>query len=247
MCLATPRCWHWPGELSEYRSPVVQGWRRPRSTAHACPQAHLLHSSAEPHQHNADVDSLINDMRTFGGATSLENYGVWVENSGETWVALRRGAAYRSIPPTSQLVECDFKVDPGRPWRVSLLGALLQYCRKISRNTAVAASASALHVGLLSQEELTQLGERLSRRCRPWLRRVNGRAESGLETLLRLACEDQGWDVEIQVPFRGGHVDIVINWWLFIEADGSQLLDVTECRAKRPYIGHNLLGPIRAR
>ncbi|HIY66328.1 MAG TPA: endonuclease domain-containing protein [Candidatus Agrococcus pullicola] len=57
---------------------------------------------------------------------------------------------------------------------------------------------------------------------------MNGRAESGLETLLRLACEDQGWDVEIQVPFRGGRVDIVINGWLFIEVDGSQFHDVGE-------------------
>lgn len=161
-----------------------------------------------------------------GGATALESYGVWVETGGETWIALRPGAAYRTLPGADQRFECSFTVDAGRPWRVSLLDALLQYCKKASRNSAVAAIDSALFLGLLSRDELGQLAERLPKRCRPWLRRVNGRAESGLETILRLACEDQGWDVEIQVPFRSGRIDIVINGWLCIEIDGSEFHDV---------------------
>lgn len=162
------------------------------------------------------------------GATALETYGVWVMHSGETWIAVRRGTKYVPVPNGTRRFQCEFTIDRAAPWRVSVVDALSQYCRRAPRDYAVAAVDSALRQGLLSADDLQSLGEKLPRRCRHWLRRVNGRAESGLETILRLACEDEGWIVEVQVAFRGGRLDLVINGWLCIEVDGSQFHDVGE-------------------
>lgn len=163
-----------------------------------------------------------------GGATALESYGIWVKSTGETWVAVKPGTHYASAESGIRIFQCVFTIDHTAPWRVSVVDALAQYCRRVSRNEAVAAIDCALQKRLLERREIRLLSDRLPRRCRSWLRRVNGKAESGLESILRLACEDEGWSVEIQVPFRGGRLDIVVNGWLVIEVDGSQFHDVGE-------------------
>jgi very-short-patch-repair endonuclease len=62
----------------------------------------------------------------------------------------------------------------------------------------------------------------MPRRIRRLRRHLDPRAESGLETLLRLAIRAAGWNVESQVEIPGvGRVDLVIDGWLVIEADGS--------------------------
>ena len=50
---------------------------------------------------------------------------------------------------------------------------------------------------------------------------------------MRLACEDEGWDVQVQVPFRGGRLDLVINGWLCIETDGKDHDDDDQARIDR--------------
>ncbi|WP_169577162.1 endonuclease domain-containing protein [Sporichthya polymorpha] len=55
------------------------------------------------------------------------------------------------------------------------------------------------------------------------VRFVDDLAESPLETVLRLLVVLLGADVAIQVRFRGvGRVDIVLDGWLVIEADGFE-------------------------
>ena len=161
-----------------------------------------------------------------GGATALESYGVWVMHRGETWIAVRPGTTYLPAPEATVRYQCDFREDKTAPWRVSLLDALMQYVRRTERNFAIAAIDSALNLGILSRQDLESLAKKLPRRCKHWLRRVDGRAQSGLETILRLACEDQGWSVRVQVRFQGGRLDLVINGWLCIEVDGSEFHDV---------------------
>ena len=64
--------------------------------------------------------------------------------------------------------------------------------------------------------------ERMPRRVRRLQRHLDASAESGLETLLRLAMRERGWRVESQVGIPGvGRVDFVVDGWLVIEADGS--------------------------
>ena len=166
-----------------------------------------------------------------GGATALVSYGVWVTVHDQIHVAVRPGRSYKE-PADAQLVECAFDTDPMAPWRVSVVDALVQYIRRATRNDAVAAVDSALNRRLISPMDLPRIAQRLPRRCRPWLKRVNGKAESGIESILRLACEDEGWDVQVQVPYRGGRVDLVINGWLYVEVDGSKYHDVAAQAAK---------------
>jgi very-short-patch-repair endonuclease len=50
---------------------------------------------------------------------------------------------------------------------------------------------------------------------------VNALADSGVETLLRIAAVAQGWRVEVQVVISGmGRVDLLIDGWLVVEVDG---------------------------
>ena len=52
---------------------------------------------------------------------------------------------------------------------------------------------------------------------------VDGRAESGPETLMRLMLRALGCDVELQVDFDGiGRVDLVVDGWLVIECDSKE-------------------------
>lgn len=161
-----------------------------------------------------------------GGATALETLGLWVTVTGQTWAAVQPGAHYRSLPDGVRRLECGFETDPAATWRVSTIDALAQHVRKVPRNDAVASLDSALRGKLLAPHDLDALAAKLPRRCRGWLRRVDARADSGLESILRLACEDAGWDVQVQVRVPGGYVDLLINGWLYLETDGSEFHDV---------------------
>lgn len=160
-----------------------------------------------------------------GGAAALETYGVWVLDTGKTVVAVKPNSHVEQLPAEVARVQGHFAVDPNAPWRVSLLDALLQYCTRASKYAAIAAVDSALHQRLLTPADLAELRIRLPGRCRGWLDCVDGRAESGLESIVRVACLEQGWSVEVQVRFRGGRLDLVVNGWLCIELDGSRYHD----------------------
>ena len=161
-----------------------------------------------------------------GGASALETYGVWVTHKTSCVVAVKQRSRREAPPPGVRIVESAFAVDPAAPWRVCLIDALAQLCRDVTKRDAIASIDSALRKGLLVADDLHELGRRLPKAKRAWLQQVNGRADSGLESILRIACEDAGWHVEIQVPFRGGRVDLVLNGWLYIEIDGSEYHDV---------------------
>ncbi|WP_293699011.1 hypothetical protein [uncultured Agrococcus sp.] len=161
-----------------------------------------------------------------GGAAALQSYGIWVTQSGLHVVAVKRKAHLGPLEPDVQRVQSEFRVDPSAPWRVTVLDALVQYCRRADRFDVIATVDSALHRRALNSAGLEALRRRLPARCREWLDRVNGDAEAGTESILRVACEDEGWCVQIQVSYRGGRLDLVIDGWLCIEVDGSEFHDV---------------------
>lgn len=114
---------------------------------------------------------------------------------------------------------------------MSLRDSLAQYARIGTAHDVIASIDSALNKRLLKLHELDDLFLVLPRRLRRLLARVNGKADSGLETLLRLAAEEEGWrvDIQVQVP-RVGHVDILIDGWLVIELDGAEWHDTKEAQ-----------------
>ncbi|MFW6640916.1 hypothetical protein ACOALZ_12855 [Nocardiopsis algeriensis] len=115
--------------------------------------------------------------------------------------------------------------DPGRTLRDTVPG--------LDRESAVCLMDSALNQGLLGQEDIPRLNDRMRGRAgcvdmRRWWGLADGRAQSPLETRIRLICQDGGMPPdELQRRFtdrEGRTVAVVDFWWegprLIGEADG---------------------------
>ena len=103
---------------------------------------------------------------------------------------------------------------------VDVFDALIQAIDCQSPRDAVASVDSALHLGLLRHDELAELFSHVSWRKRRLRHLVDGRAESGCETLVRLMLRGMGARYDLQVVFAGiGRVDILVDGWLVIECD----------------------------
>jgi len=119
------------------------------------------------------------------------------------------------------------------PYVVDVVDALAQAVRCQPPRHAVASLDSALHQGLLTEVGLSDLFATLPRRLVPLRARVDGRSESGQESVLRCALEDAGLSVEVQVTFRGiGRVDFVVEGCLVIEADSREAHDGWELHVR---------------
>lgn len=115
-----------------------------------------------------------------------------------------------------------FRSGDERLWRMSLADSLLHYLLVGDEADVIASMDSALHQGLVSVRTLDEIFAVAPRRLRRLRRRIDAAAESGLEMLMRLACEAEGWRVDVQVYIDGvGRVDLLIDGWLVIELDGS--------------------------
>jgi very-short-patch-repair endonuclease len=162
-------------------------------------------------------------------ASALATYGVWVTRPSGLWV--------QSPPTAARLPQTDsgehrlwspehFPFAGDRQWRMSLPDSLLQAVRLSSAEDAIASLDSALNLRLLTPALVGRIFDVLPRRYRRLALRLNGKAESGLETMLRLAAEGEGLRVEVQVSLPGvGRVDLLIDGWLVIELDGGQWHD----------------------
>lgn len=119
------------------------------------------------------------------------------------WVTLRRG-----VHPSSASVD--------------LFDALVQSAACQSPRAFIASVDSALHLKLLHADDVEALFAALPRRLRRLRGLVDGRAESGTETLVRLMLRALGRRAELQVVIRGvGRVDLVVDGWLVIECDSK--------------------------
>lgn len=88
---------------------------------------------------------------------------------------------------------------------------------------SIATIDSALHLGFIRLSELDELFEALPARVRLLRPHIDGRAESGTETLVRLMARALGAQVEIQVVVAGvGRVDIIVDGWLVVECDSRE-------------------------
>lgn len=160
-----------------------------------------------------------------GGESALRSYGIWVSHRTGLCVATPRTAS--RLPALSA---GEYRLwRPGRAdgWRVDVVEALAQHLPRIpDPRHAVATLDSALNRRLLTPAGLDELLARMPRRIRRLRRRLDPTAQSGLETLLRLAMIAEGWRVQSQVRIDGvGRVDLVVDGWLVIEADGASWHD----------------------
>ncbi len=157
-----------------------------------------------------------------GGETALRSLGVWVSHEGGLCVVAPPTAS--RLPPTAageyRLHPHDFVWPDG--WRTDAVAALAVHTRRVVAVHAIASIDSALHIGALLPQQVDAFFARLPRRYRALGRLIDDRCESGIESILRVAALLEGWQVDVQVQIsRIGRVDLLINGWLIIEADGD--------------------------
>jgi very-short-patch-repair endonuclease len=105
---------------------------------------------------------------------------------------------------------------------VSIVDALVQSAACQSPRAFIASVDSALQLGLLEIEDVDVVFAALPRRLRRLRGLVDGRAESGPETLVRLMLRALGGRPELQVEIAGvGRVDLVVDGWLVVECDSK--------------------------
>ena len=168
------------------------------------------------------------------GCTSLlAALGVFVFDSSRVHVHMERGdsrmrgvSGTRLEPAASRRgVVLHWQRFVGSPGSgaVDVQDALLQAIRCQSARHAVATIDSALHLGLISGEDLADLFSCLPKRYCALRSLVDGRAESGPETLVRLMVRGLGHTVELQVTVSGvGRVDLLVDGWLVVECDSRE-------------------------
>ena len=110
----------------------------------------------------------------------------------------------------------------GPEWRVSVFDALMAFSIESSPEYAVAAIDSALHVKALRPRELRSLVALLPARLRGIGALIDGRAESGTESLARCRIAELGCRFDIQVKIGEHRVDILIDGWLVVEIDSEE-------------------------
>ncbi|GAA1815532.1 endonuclease domain-containing protein [Agromyces neolithicus] len=159
-----------------------------------------------------------------GGESALRTYRIWVSHHTGTCIVSPPTASRLPLPRRGEYrLWRPHPPAPSTPWRVGVVDALAEHLPRIADPAhAVATLDSALNRRLLTPAELERLMDQMPRRIRRLRRHLDRRAESGLESLLRFAIRREGWTVESQVEIDGvGRVDLVIDGWLVIEADGS--------------------------
>jgi very-short-patch-repair endonuclease len=104
---------------------------------------------------------------------------------------------------------------------VPLDDAILRVVRCQPRRYAIAVIDSVLHRARLTTGELDALMGLLPRASRLSRGEFDGRAESGVESLVRVALRDAGLALEPQVWIPGvGRVDLLVEGRVIVEVDG---------------------------
>ncbi|WOF23770.1 hypothetical protein N8K70_03570 [Microbacterium betulae] len=112
---------------------------------------------------------------------------------------------------------------PGHALLTDRVASLARAVRCQSPRDAVATIDSALHLGVIDGIELGDVFALLPHRYRVLRPLVDGRAESGPETLARLALRSLGKRIDVQVRISGvGRVDLVVDGWIVVECDSRE-------------------------
>ena len=120
------------------------------------------------------------------------------------------------------------RLEEVRGYRVAVVDALLQVAGCVPFDWFVAALDGALRVprggsALLSADSLALLRSSLPERLQPACDLADARAESPIETIVRLGLVRLGIPFDLQVWMLPYHrVDFLIGGWLIIEVDGKR-------------------------
>lgn len=112
---------------------------------------------------------------------------------------------------------------PGAATCADVIVALAHAVLCQAPRAAIASIDSALNVGLISFDQVESVFELLPAKYGVLRRLVDGQAQSGPETLVRIMVLGLGCSVTLQVEFEDvGFVDLVVDDWLVIECDSKK-------------------------
>lgn len=169
------------------------------------------------------------------GASALRTYGIWAGTDTDIHVLVppnmpnTRAIALTPIAAFAPSVSSGLVVRHWSPsrfgselaWRSSVADALMAFAKRESAEFAVAAIESALHTGAFRPRDLPLLLDRLPRSLTPYFAVIDGRSESGTETLARLRLASLSNRLDIQVRVGRHRLDILIDGWLNVEIDSE--------------------------
>jgi len=161
----------------------------------------------------------------------LRHRGVWALDDDRVHVHLA-GTASRLRDPDDRTRRLGARESCTLHWRplvapaaatdshVGPIDALAQAAQCVDGVMLMASLDSAVRLGLVRPLELAAIGS-LPRRLRYALEYVDAQAESGIESIVREIARLLGFRVRSQVFFeKVGRVDIVVEDWVVVEADG---------------------------
>jgi very-short-patch-repair endonuclease len=155
--------------------------------------------------------------------SALAWHGVWTR-AHSVHISVPHGA-HRGLMPALVVHWRHMPAPTGATLVEGARDAFEQFAACGSDLDVIIAADSALNLGLLSRADVRRTLER-TRRGRRVLARVDGRAESGTETIVRVALRARRIKLRTQVAIAGvGRVDMVVGDRLVIEVDGQDWHD----------------------
>jgi len=151
--------------------------------------------------------------------SELKRLGVFVLEAEAVHVHIEREGRVRD-PATVRHWAPLLRQPHPRSMCVEPMDALIQATSCQSPRAAIATLDSALHLGVIDEEELAEVFAHVPVRRRVLRRHLDARAEAGGETFVRLIARALGCRVDVQVWIDGvGRVDLLVDGWLVVECD----------------------------
>ena len=214
------------------------GWS-PRRIAGAVQRGEMLRIRRGHFAPVGTADPVVRALRIggrLGCVSELRHRGVWVLDDTSLHVQIPAHASDRRHPDragvapdesTGARLHWHDAAEKGPPGHASILDALSDASRCLDRRAWMASVDSAIRLGELRRNSIGELARLVNATSRADLAWFDPRSESGLETIVRVLARDLGFRVRTQVRFAGvGRVDLVVEDWIVVEADGSEFHDV---------------------
>lgn len=209
--------------LSDLRS---QGWT-PRRITMAVRDGRLLRLRRDRYA-APSIDTRIAEAVRVGGRLTclslLKALGVFVHRCAMLHVHVAPGTSRLRPRAQPTLLHWNEPLESDAPIHTaSLIDAVCQAVRCQPPRATVATLDSLLHHQLVDAEQLSRVFASLPARFRALAPLLDGSAESGPETYMRLILRALGVAFVSQVVIPGvGRVDFVVDGWLVIECDSRE-------------------------
>lgn len=231
------------------RAELLSAGATSRSLTTAVQGRHLIRVRRDHYALPGTPRSIVQAVRIggrIGCLSALAAFGVFAIDKTFTHAHVDRAASRTRHPNTRRLRLNDRERDgvevhwgslldksDGSEYSVGLLDALAQVLVCQHRWHAVASVDNALYLKLISEPDLRQVFAHVPSHLRPLLAAVDGRAEAGQETVLRMVLTESGLHCEPQVEVEGvGRVDLIVEGCVAVEADSRLAHDGWELHVR---------------